>query len=191
MAVNVAAAQFKGSDVPRLVADTLRDTGLAPSRLELEITETGVMHDLRDSRRNPRRPCTDLGVSLAIDDFGTGYSSLSYLRRLPVDRIKVDRSFVSDVTHSENAAVIASTIVTLARNLRLGVVAEGVETEAHANFVRLAGCGYGQGFFFGPPVPSADIGDLLGKLTANGVRRVSHSFIARQHHARRQNVEAA
>jgi EAL domain-containing protein (putative c-di-GMP-specific phosphodiesterase class I) len=92
-----------------------------------------------------------MGVGLAIDDFGTGYSSLSYLRRLPVDRIKVDRSFVADVTHSEDAAAIARTIVTLAHNLRLQVVAEGVETQGHAAFIRDTGCDFAQGFLYGAP----------------------------------------
>jgi EAL domain-containing protein (putative c-di-GMP-specific phosphodiesterase class I) len=103
-----------------------------------------------------------IGVGLAIDDFGTGYSSLAYLRRLPVDRIKIDRSFVADVTHSDDAAVIARTIVTLAHNLRLQVVAEGVETEGHAAFIRDTGCDYAQGFYYGFP---AEPGHILARNT--------------------------
>jgi len=150
MAVNVATAQFRGGDVPRLVAEVLAETGLPPNRLELEITETGVMQDMRDTAEM-LGALHGIGVGLAIDDFGTGYSSLSYLRRLPVDRIKIDRSFVADVTHSEDAAVIARTIVTLAHNLRLDVVAEGVETEGHAAFIRETGCNFAQGFYYGCP----------------------------------------
>jgi diguanylate cyclase (GGDEF)-like protein len=150
MAVNVATAQFRGGDVPRLVSEVLAETGLAPSRLELEITETGVMQDMRDTA-DILGTLHQIGIGLAIDDFGTGYSSLSYLRQLPVDRIKIDRSFVADVTHSEDAAVIAQTIVTLANNLRLEVVAEGVETEGHAAFIRQTGCTYAQGFYYGSP----------------------------------------
>ena len=150
MAVNVATAQFRGGDVPRLVNEVLRETGLPASRLELEITETGVMQDMRDTV-DILSTLHQIGVGLAIDDFGTGYSSLSYLRRLPVDRLKIDRSFVADVTHSEDAAVIARTIVTLAHNLRLEVVAEGVETEGHAAFIRDTGCTYAQGFYYGTP----------------------------------------
>ena len=97
MAVNVATAQFRGGDVPRLVTEVLRETGLPASRLELEITETGVMEDMRDTV-DILSALHEIGVGLAIDDFGTGYSSLSYLRRLPVDRLKIDRSFVADVT---------------------------------------------------------------------------------------------
>jgi diguanylate cyclase (GGDEF)-like protein len=154
MAVNVATAQFRGGDVPRLVAEVLRETGLPASRLELEITETGVMEDMRDTV-DILSALHEIGVGLAIDDFGTGYSSLSYLRRLPVDRLKIDRSFVADVTHSEDAAVIARTIVTLAHNLRLEVVAEGVETEGHAAFIRDTGCTYAQGFYYGTPTDPA------------------------------------
>jgi len=150
MAVNVATAQFRGGDVPRLVADILAETGLPASRLELEITETGVMEDMRDTA-DILSALHEIGVGLAIDDFGTGYSSLSYLRRLPVDRIKIDRSFVTDVTHNEDAAVLARTIVTLAHNLRLEVVAEGVETEGHAAFIRQTGCNFAQGFYYGMP----------------------------------------
>jgi EAL domain-containing protein (putative c-di-GMP-specific phosphodiesterase class I) len=101
------------------------------------------------------------GVGLAIDDFGTGYSSLSYLRRVPVDRIKIDRSFINDVTTSEDAAVIAATIVKLAHSLRLGVVAEGVETAAQAAFVRRTGCEYGQGYYYAEPVTAAELPALL------------------------------
>jgi diguanylate cyclase (GGDEF)-like protein len=154
MAVNVATAQFRGSDVPRLVSEVLAETGLSPERLELEITETGVMQDMRDTA-DILGALSQIGVGLAIDDFGTGYSSLSYLRRLPVDRIKIDRSFVADVTNSEDAAVIARTIVTLARNLRLDVVAEGVETQAQEAFIRATGCTYAQGFLYGMPAEPA------------------------------------
>jgi len=167
MAVNVATAQFRGGDVPRLVADVLAESGLAPSRLELEITETGIMHDMRDTAEMLGE-LHRMGIGLAIDDFGTGYSSLSYLRRLPVDRLKIDRSFVTDVTQSEDAAVIARTIVTLAHNLRLEVVAEGVETEGHAAFIRDTGCNYAQGFFYGMPADQARImaRHMLGQAAA-------------------------
>jgi EAL domain-containing protein (putative c-di-GMP-specific phosphodiesterase class I) len=104
------------------------------------------------------------GVGLAIDDFGTGYSSLSYLRSVPVDRIKIDRSFVKDVTASEDAAVIASTIVNLAHSLRLEVVAEGVETAEQARFIRNTGCAFGQGYYWGRPASPAVIRDLLGRV---------------------------
>ncbi len=161
VAVNVAAAQFRAGDMPRLVAAVLAETGLPPSWLELEITETGIMHDMRVAA-DALIALHQLGVGLAIDDFGTGYSSLSYLRKLPVDRIKIDRSFVMDIPASEDAAVIATAIVRLAHNLRLQVVAEGVETLAQSEFFRAAGCGFAQGFFYGRPENSADLARLLG-----------------------------
>ncbi len=160
VAVNLATAQFKGSDVPRLVAEVLEATGLSPSRLELEITETGVMQDIRNAAE-VLRALAALGVTLAIDDFGTGYSSLSYLRKLPVDKIKIDRSFVSDVAANEDAAAIAKAIVGLAHSLRLSVIAEGVETEEQAKFIRETGCAYAQGFLYGRPQPPDALASVL------------------------------
>ncbi len=162
VAVNVAAAQFRGGDMPRLVAAVLAETGLPPSRLELEITETGIMHDMRVAAET-LIALHQQGVGLAIDDFGTGYSSLSYLRKLPVDRVKIDRSFVMDIPANEDAAVIATAIVRLAHNLRLQVVAEGVETTAQSEFFRAAGCDFAQGFYYGRPENWADLSRLLDK----------------------------
>ncbi len=163
VAVNVATTQFRSGDVPKVVNEILTQTGLAPHRLELEITESGVMHDIRDAAQI-LKALHQIGVGLAIDDFGTGYSSLSYLRKLPVDKIKIDRSFVTDISHNEDAATVVRTIVTLGHNLRLKVVAEGVETEAHAHYARMIKCDYGQGYFYGKPMSAAD-------LLARSVRR--------------------
>jgi EAL domain-containing protein (putative c-di-GMP-specific phosphodiesterase class I) len=160
MSVNVSAMQFRVGNMPDLVADILRETGLPGTALELEITETGIMHDMQDAA-GTLVALHGLGVGLAIDDFGTGYSSLSYLRQVPVDRIKIDRSFINDVTSNEDAAVVAATIVNLAHSLRLTVVAEGVETLAQAEFVRHTGCIYVQGFFYAEPMAAADIPPLL------------------------------
>ncbi|WP_158747331.1 bifunctional diguanylate cyclase/phosphodiesterase [Acidisphaera sp. L21] len=162
IAVNVATAQFRFGNMPRLVATVLAETGLPASMLELEITETGIMHDMHvaaETLVNLHKQ----GVALAIDDFGTGYSSLSYLRKLPVDRLKIDRSFVNDVTTSEDAAVIATTIVELAHALRLEVVAEGVETAEQAKFVRDSGCAFAQGHFYGRPTTADKIAALLNR----------------------------
>jgi diguanylate cyclase (GGDEF)-like protein len=160
MAVNVSVNQFKTGDVPRDVAAVLAATGLAPSRLELEVTETGLMNDMRNAGSTLSQ-LRNQGVGLAIDDFGTGYSSLSYLRSLPVDRIKIDRSFVRDVTSNEDAAIIAGTIVNLAKSLKLDVIAEGVETLAHADFLRGAGCVSAQGFYYGRPAGADELSRLL------------------------------
>jgi diguanylate cyclase (GGDEF)-like protein len=163
VSVNVSAVQFRIGDLSRLVADLLAETGLPASLLELEITETGIMGDMHvavDTLLALHR----LGVGLAIDDFGTGYSSLSYLRSVPVDRIKIDRSFVKDVIGSEDAAVIVTAIVNLAHNLRMEVVAEGVETNEQADFIRSTGCAFVQGFYYGKPVSAAEILTLRTRI---------------------------
>jgi len=158
--VNVSAIQFRVGNLPRLVEAALAAAGLPAPSLELEITETAIMQDMHVAAET-LVALHGQGVGLAIDDFGTGYSSLSYLRRVPVDRIKIDRSFINDVTTSEDAAVIAATIVKLAHSLRLGVVAEGVETAAQAAFVRRTGCEYGQGYYYSEPVTAAELPALL------------------------------
>jgi diguanylate cyclase (GGDEF)-like protein len=162
VAVNVATSQFRGGNMPQLVANVLAETGLPASWLELEITETGIMHNMHVAA-DTLVALHQQGVTLAIDDFGTGYSSLSYLRKLPVDRIKIDQSFVNDVTSNEDAALVATTIVQLAHNLRLQVVAEGVETRAQADFVRDTGCTFAQGFYYGHPATPADLPGLIGR----------------------------
>jgi diguanylate cyclase (GGDEF)-like protein len=152
IAVNVAASQFQQEDFVKMVADILAETSLAPSSLELEITETSIM-------QNPEQVITiltelkELGVSIAIDDFGIGYSSLMYLKRFPIDRLKIDRMFVSDSTTDPDDAALVMTIITMAHNLRLNVMAEGVETEEQLRFLRLLKCDEGQGYFFAKPVP--------------------------------------
>jgi diguanylate cyclase (GGDEF)-like protein len=150
VSVNVATTQFRRDNVPRLVADVLAASGLPAAQLELEITESGIMHNMHVAVET-LVALHQQGVSLAIDDFGTGYSSLSHLRKLPVDRIKIDRSFVSDADTDEDAAVVASAIVRLAQHLRLQVIAEGVETRAQADFIRGTGCRFAQGYYYGPP----------------------------------------
>ncbi|MBV9784488.1 MAG: EAL domain-containing protein [Acidisphaera sp.] len=160
IAVNVATAQFRDTDIPAIVESVLKRTGLPASWLELEITETGIMRDMHVAAET-LVALHQLGVGLAIDDFGTGYSSLSYLRKLPVDRIKIDRSFVNDVTTNEDAAVVATTIVNLAHSLRLEVVAEGVESAEQAEFMARCGCDIVQGFFFGSPMGAAEVARLL------------------------------
>jgi diguanylate cyclase (GGDEF)-like protein len=152
IAVNVAAQQFQQEDFVKMVADILAETSLPPSSLELEITETSIM-------QNPEQVITilselkALGVSIAIDDFGIGYSSLMYLKRFPIDRLKIDRMFVNDSTTDPDDAALVMTIITMAHNLRLNVMAEGVETEEQLKFLRLLKCDEGQGYFFAKPVP--------------------------------------
>lgn len=150
IAVNVAAAQFQNGDMPRLVAEVLAETGLPASWLELEITETGIMHDMRGAAET-LIALHQQGVQLAIDDFGTGYSSLSYLRQLPVHRIKIDRSFVNYVPGNADAEAMVTMITRLAEAMRLEVVAEGIENRAQADFARDAGCTFAQGYYYGMP----------------------------------------
>ena len=152
VAVNVSARQFQQKDFVKMVGDILAETSLAPSSLELEITETSIMQD-------PEHVITlltelkELGVSIAIDDFGIGYSSLMYLKRFPIDRLKIDRMFVSDSTTDSDDAALVMTIITMAHNLRLNVMAEGVETEEQLKFLRLLKCDEGQGYLFAKSVP--------------------------------------
>jgi two-component system CheB/CheR fusion protein len=151
VSVNVSAAQFWTQDFPQLVADTLRETGVAPACLELELTErlalrspdqgVAIMHRLKA-----------VGVALSMDDFGTGYSSLSYLSRLPVDVLKVDQSFVRDLGRDPADEIIVRAIVQLARTLGLHTVAEGVETEGQLGFLTECGCHAGQGYLFARPM---------------------------------------
>ncbi|HEU4351293.1 MAG TPA: EAL domain-containing protein [Burkholderiales bacterium] len=150
IAVNLSARQFNDPQLPHMVARALRATGLPPRLLELEITESTAMQQT-DITLSTLKRLKALGVSIAIDDFGTGYSSLSYLRRFPVDKVKIDRSFVSEVPPNHDHGAIISAIVALAHALQIRVVAEGVETEAQRAFLTSCGCDFIQGDLVGPP----------------------------------------
>ncbi len=152
VSVNVSPRQFKQESFVASVAQALRESGLPAELLELEITESMVMHDAARLIRMLEE-LRQLGVQIAVDDFGTGYSSLSYLKRFPVHRLKIDRSFVADVTGNADDAAIVRTIISLGHNLGLRVVAEGVETDSQLDFLRANACDEMQGFYFSPPVP--------------------------------------
>jgi diguanylate cyclase (GGDEF)-like protein/PAS domain S-box-containing protein len=165
VSVNVSARQFRSNNFVRSVAESLQETGLAACYLEIELTES-VMHDapqlvamLGELKR--------LGVQIAIDDFGTGYSSLSSLKRFPVDRLKVDRSFVEHIATDPDDAAIVRTVIALGRNLELKVVAEGVETGDQMQFLREHACDEVQGFYFSRPVPPEQLENLL-RVVATG-----------------------
>jgi len=162
IAVNMSARQFRHADLLQEVAAALQTSGLSPDLLELEITESILMADVEQAIEVMLQ-LTGQGIHFAIDDFGTGYSSLNYLRRFPIANLKIDRSFVQDVTTNPDAAAIAQSIVMLAHNLNLQVVAEGVETDEQADFLRAAGCNLVQGFLFGRPVPAAEFERLYFK----------------------------
>ncbi len=164
MAVNLSARQLRDGRFADTVAAALADTGMDPDGLELEITESLVMQQVEASLEALRR-IHALGVHISMDDFGTGYSSLSHLKLLPIDAVKIDRSFVCDIPDDENDAAIVQAIIVLARTLRLNVIAEGVETEAQLAFLRAQGCGAAQGFLFSRPVPAEE---LSARLRAPG-----------------------
>lgn len=155
LAVNVSTRQFRGTSLVEGVGLALRESGFAPERLEIEITESLLMGDIPEVTRSLGK-LKDLGVSLSVDDFGTGYSSLSYLRRFPVDIIKIDRSFVREVLSDPDNATLVETIVTMAHSLKLQVIAEGVETEEQLAFLRGLGCDFAQGFLFSRPLSADD-----------------------------------
>jgi EAL domain-containing protein (putative c-di-GMP-specific phosphodiesterase class I) len=163
VSVNLSPIQFRHAGLVQSVADALQQANLHPAYLELELTESFVMHDAE--RINiAMQSLKALGVDIAVDDFGTGYSSLSYLKRFPVDRLKVDKSFVRDIDTDPDDAAIVRAIITLGHALGLKVVAEGVETRAHLEFLQQHGCDELQGYYFSRPVPATEMETLLRGL---------------------------
>ncbi len=160
MAVNLSARQFHQPKFEEKVAGILARTGLDAGFLELELTESLLMQDAAGAVRTLRE-LRNMGVRIAVDDFGTGYSSLSYLKRFPLDKLKIDQTFIRDLGVDPDAGTITEAVVGLAHTLRLRTVAEGVENEAQLEFLRALGCDEAQGYFFGRPVPAADTERIL------------------------------
>lgn len=160
VAVNISARQFQQQDLPELVARTLGETGLPADRLELEITESIAMQDVNHTTTTLCQ-LKDMGIKLSIDDFGTGFSSLSYLKGFPIDKLKVDQSFVRNLVSDENDAAITRAVITLGHSLKLKVIAEGVVTEAQLAQLRHDGCDEVQGYLYGEPVPADEFADLF------------------------------
>ena len=154
LSVNVSARQFHQPGFVAEVLQTLRRTGADANLLKLELTESLLLHDLEEVAQK-MAVLRSHGVRFSIDDFGTGYSSLAYLKRLPLDEIKIDRSFINDLLSDPNDASIVQTILLLARSLSLKVVAEGVETVGQQHFLAHHGCPFFQGYLFGRPAPAA------------------------------------
>jgi EAL domain-containing protein (putative c-di-GMP-specific phosphodiesterase class I) len=155
IAINLSAMQLGSIDLPRLVHETLIETGLPPKRLELEVTETALIQDPERTTHILRR-IKGLGVSIAMDDFGVGYSSLSTLRAFPFDKIKLDKSFMDELDRSPQARAIIRAVLALGESLGIPVLAEGVETEEQLTFLREQGCDEVQGFLLGRPAASIE-----------------------------------
>jgi diguanylate cyclase (GGDEF)-like protein len=166
IAVNLSARQFRQKNLIGMIEQVLGESRLHPSLLELELTEGMLMHNVEEATHILAR-LDEIGVRLAIDDFGTGYSSLSYLKRFPIHTLKIDRSFVRDISTDPDDATIVTAIVAMARSLNLRVTAEGVETEEQAAFLRSLTCDQAQGFHFGRPMPAAE---FAARLNASGVQ---------------------
>jgi EAL domain-containing protein (putative c-di-GMP-specific phosphodiesterase class I) len=163
LAVNVSARQFHHPGFVAQVLGVLEPAGVDPCRLKLELTETSVLENVDDTIAKMKVLKTK-GVTFALDDFGTGYSSLAYLRQLPLDMLKIDRSFVMDLLTNPNDAAIARTIITLGHSLGLRVLAEGVETAAQRDFLFQHGCEAYQGYLCAKPLPAADLAAIVGAL---------------------------
>ncbi len=162
VAVNLSARQFRQEYLAKFVAQTLAETGIAPHRLELELTESLLMED-NEANRNVLASLAAMGVRVAIDDFGTGHSSLSYLKRFDVDTLKIDRSFVSELPHDAEDAAIATAVVAMGHSLNMKVVAEGVETDAQAEFLLALGCDEMQGYLLSRPLPAPQLTAWLAR----------------------------
>ncbi|PHJ56399.1 diguanylate phosphodiesterase [Nostoc linckia z18] len=160
MSVNLSARQFEQANLVEVVKQTLEETKLQPSYLELEVTESSLIADIQHSVKTLKQ-LREVGVWLALDDFGTGYSSLNYLKRFPVNMLKIDRSFVHDVTSNADSAAVTDAIIALAKSLQLKITAEGVETQEQLEYLKKRGCQEGQGFYFGIPAPPDRITEIL------------------------------
>ncbi len=164
VSVNLSPVQFRNADLHEVVYDALDDVGLAADGLELEVTESLLMNDPSETA-NILGKLKARGIHISIDDFGTGYSSLSYLKRFPINALKIDRSFITDVTSNPDDAAIATAIILMGHSLKLTVVAEGVETENQLAFLKVLQCNEVQGFLFSPPVPADKAQEMLAEQT--------------------------
>jgi EAL domain-containing protein (putative c-di-GMP-specific phosphodiesterase class I) len=165
IALNVSARQFRAGDLRDVVADALVRHGLPPSCMELELTESMLMDD-PDQTLNTLQQLKQLGVHLSLDDFGTGYSSFGYLSRFPIDALKIDQSFVRNIASEKESALIAVSIIDLAHNMGLRVVAEGIETQEQLEYLFARGCDEMQGFLFSRPLEASAFERVLQERRA-------------------------
>ncbi|MBA2650091.1 MAG: EAL domain-containing protein [Legionella sp.] len=163
VAVNISGRQFRNSNLPEIIGRVIKKTGLLPKFLELELTESLLIEDIEHVVET-MHALKRMGTTLVIDDFGTGYSSLSYLKQFPVDKLKIDRSFISEMVHNQNDASIAKAIINLGHSLNISVLAEGVETEFQRDILIAQGCDYAQGYFYKIPDTPTNIFNFLKRL---------------------------
>jgi EAL domain-containing protein (putative c-di-GMP-specific phosphodiesterase class I) len=174
LAINVSAYQFGLHDFVETVEHMLKRYHIDPAKLKLELTESVIVSDI-DAVVKKMHALKALGVRISLDDFGTGYSSLSYLKRLPIDQLKIDQSFVRDIVSDPGDAVMVKTIIELAKNFGLNVIAEGVETHAQYAFLKAHGCVAYQGYLFGRPVPLESFMDALAEDASEDGRLLAES----------------
>jgi EAL domain-containing protein (putative c-di-GMP-specific phosphodiesterase class I) len=173
VSVNISARDFRNADVGDMVEEALRSSGLAPHRLEVEVTETALIEE-RDAATKILSGLATKGIGIALDDFGTGYSSLSYLQALPFTKLKIDRSFVMNIAADARALKLLSNVAQLGKDNNLVITAEGVETEDQLELVSQHTCvDQIQGFLFGAPLPRREIAELIGRM------RMAQSFPAK------------
>jgi diguanylate cyclase (GGDEF)-like protein len=180
VAVNLSPVQFKNRNLAQFIAKVLKDTGLPPSRLELEVTESVLLHDTADNLAT-LRTLKGLGIRVSMDDFGTGYSCLGSLRSFPFDKIKIDRSFVSDLNHNSDSAAIIHAVLGLGHSLGMATCAEGVDSKEQLAFLRSEGCTEVQGYFYSKPQPAADVLRMFktGALkTGDGLHSIKNNALA-------------
>lgn len=166
MAVNVSAVQFRDEHFLESIFATLSETGLDPACLELELTES-VLMEQPELAASTLKALRDNGVVVSVDDFGTGYSSLSYLKKLPLDILKIDQSFVRQLSENPDDAAIAVAIISMGQSLNLRIIAEGVETAEDLEFLKAHGCDEAQGYYFSRPVPADQFAHLLDQPPYN------------------------
>ena len=164
MSVNLSPIQFRRQNLPLFVTQVLHETGLDPRSIELELTENFLIENVEQVAIQLQQ-LRDLGTVISIDDFGTGYSSLSYVKRLPVDRLKIDQSFIRDLMSDPSDLAIVTTIIGLAHSLKMEVVAEGVETADQLECLRAAGCDEVQGFYYARPMPADEFMAFIAPAT--------------------------
>jgi diguanylate cyclase (GGDEF)-like protein len=180
VAVNISASQFRQGGLLEIVKDALSDAALDPTYLEIELTESAVMSDPEESVKILEQ-LSIMDVLVSVDDFGTGYSSMSYLQRFPIDKLKIDRSFISEiVTRSDDASIVRA-IVSLAHGLKLKVVAEGVETHEQLEFLRSVGCDEYQGYYFSAALPAGDFAKLIVRQPGDPDAKIPQSEMERTH----------